>query len=142
MRGIRLGLATFVAVAIAGVASLSGTAQAAYPQTSFRLEYGATISTGTITWYNRSAAIEGNLKAYSGCKAVTFTAVNDREYDNGESPLICRNGSSVNYGDTLNIDVAGGPSVIYVYLTAGNPQVERPDIVDKKKCTRSGCVSF
>jgi hypothetical protein len=122
-----LGMLTTPAV---GNASTS----AAYPVTPFRLEYGASVLAGSITWYNRSIHASGSVKAVSTGKTAVFQ---------GESPY-CLSGvetRTASVGETRGFavdivcDFPGGITIAYVELWDVQGHYLRG-----ATCTRNGCA--
>ncbi|WP_246037390.1 hypothetical protein [Saccharothrix texasensis] len=123
-----LGMLTTPAV---GSAS---TSEAAYPVSSFRLPYGASLLAGEITWYDRSVHITGSVKAVSTGKTAWFL---------GESPncLVGPETRTASVGETRGflVDIPcnypGGITIVYVRMYDVQGNYLRGDI-----CTRNGCV--
>lgn len=71
-RGIRALLAmAFAAFAVAASAIAAPAHAATYPKQGFHVAYGNSYTTGITTWYNRSLAVEGEIRATAGnCRWV------------------------------------------------------------------------
>ncbi len=122
----KTAMCTVVALAGLVLVAPQATAQAAYPTNPFRVSYGATYAQGTMTWYNRTVRLTGNLRSLSssGCRkayAVTF--------DSAIEPLGERN-TGPQCGDAIKpfqldvpADVAGGAFATSVCLLDGNGAV-------------------
>jgi len=112
----------------------ASTSESAYPVTSFRLPYGASLLAGEITWYNRSVHITGSVKAVSTGKTGFFQ---------GESPncLSAWETRTASVGETrgfvvdIPCDYPGGITIVYIKLYDVQGNYLRGDI-----CTRNGCV--
>jgi hypothetical protein len=114
----------------AGYASTS----ADYPVTPFRLEYGASVLAGSITWYNRSIHATGTVKAVSTGKTARFR---------GESPncLSSWETRTASVGETrgfvvdIPCDSPGGITIVYVELWDVQSHYLRGAV-----CIRNGCA--
>ncbi|WP_034266514.1 hypothetical protein [Actinospica robiniae] len=125
-RVVRVGAA--VTLASAAVSASVMPAQAAtYPVVNFKVSAGATYTSGTATFYNRSVILTGADRAEAGeCR---WTAV--YTFDSGGKFLnedisgqgwVCGNGGPNNATFTINVaaDQAGGAAYIEVLLMGGD----------------------
>ncbi len=114
-----------VGVTVAAVASAAGmvfaaapatATVAAYPTSTFLIDYGESHYNGTITWYNRSVHITGTFKA-TGCRRIYAEAFagGTSVGDVSSSTWCNKSGPATLPLDTSN--VIGGPSKIRVYMT-------------------------
>ncbi|MEV6825291.1 hypothetical protein [Amycolatopsis sp. NPDC051102] len=128
---MKLGRGSALVVApAAGYASTS----AACPVTPFRMEHGASVLAGSITWYDRSIHATGFVKAVSSGKTAVFQ---------GESPnclsgvetRTASGGETRNFVVDLPCDFPGGITVVHVELwdTQGTP-------LHRAICLRNGCA--
>jgi GTP cyclohydrolase II len=114
--------ATAVGTLALGTLGLPATTANAtdYPTVSYRIDYGATYSAGTVTFYNRSLKIVGGDHSVSAsdCRATSAS-----EYPNPENLAFSNGICNGNETWTLNLDddVPGGPSYAYICLDAFNP---------------------
>ncbi|MEU7479795.1 hypothetical protein AB0A63_27650 [Lentzea sp. NPDC042327] len=125
-----LSAVTLMAAAAPGI-GVAGTSD--YPVTPFRIEYGASVLSGSITWYNRSVSIPGELRARSSEKQGRFRGTSA----NCVTPLETRTaqpGENRGFNVGLNCDYPGGLTNVYVALWEGDTY--RGGVV----CTRQGCV--
>lgn len=85
--------ATLVAAYLIGTAPAAYAETSAYPVRPYRVEYGNTHVAGTITYYNRSIRIVGELKAQSssGCRAAHFVGFDSDGHGHGlvGPPWLC-----------------------------------------------------
>jgi hypothetical protein len=129
-----------IASMLAGLGVLTGPAagyastSAAYPVTPFRMEYGASVLAGSITWYDRSIRATGSVKAVAAKKTAVFQ---------GESPH-CISGvetRTASVGDTresvvdIPCDAPGGITMAYVELWDFDSSY-----LHRAVCTRNGCT--
>ena len=121
-----LGLFTAPA---AGHASTS----AAYPVTPFHLEYGASVLTGSITWYNRSVDVSGSIKARSTGKQARFRAESASCYSSLETRTASVD-TTTPFGFNMPCDVPGGYTYVYVAMWDVNGTY-----LLGVTCTRQGC---
>jgi hypothetical protein len=98
-----------------------GTAAAqteSYPTTHVDVPYGASYTTGTLTWYNRSVELVGEEKAVesSGCRTtyVATYAADGGFLDVGPGLLVC-NGST-KFSSIAYAEVPGGAASVLVCL--------------------------
>ena len=87
--------------AVATVVTAS-PAQAAYPTSSFSVSYGNSSTAGTITWYQRSNLVQGNMR---------ITADNCR----GTSARPVRAGSGLDYDSTDDECNAGNVTMNWAF---------------------------
>ncbi|MCG8918647.1 hypothetical protein L6E12_22960 [Actinokineospora sp. PR83] len=122
---------------VMGMFAAPGVGQAstsdAYPVTPFYLEYGASVLTGSITWYNRNVNITGSVKARSTGKQARFRG----ESASCLSPLETRTASvdttrPFDFGMTC--DFPGGFTYVHVALWDVDGS-----FLDGVTCTRQGC---
>ena len=125
-RVVRVGAAvTFAAAAVS--ASVMPAQAATYPVVSYTVSAGATYTTGTATFYNRSVILNGSDRAEAGeCRwtAVYTYDANGHFIDQDVSGLgwICGNGGPNNTTYTINVGAnqAGGAACIEVLLMGGD----------------------
>ncbi|MEU7110794.1 hypothetical protein [Streptomyces sp. NPDC046182] len=94
------------------------TAAAEAPPYTFDASFGQTCTRGTVTWYNRSVAIEGEQKSVSptSCRRTLvdiFTARGAWLSSRSSSP-VC--GQSAKISFSVPADVAGGAGRVTVHL--------------------------
>ncbi|MEU6948142.1 hypothetical protein ABZ957_23375 [Streptomyces sp. NPDC046316] len=94
------------------------TAAAEAPPYTFDASFGQTYTRGTVTWYNRSVAIEGEQKSVSptSCRRTlvdTFTARGAWLSSRSSSP-VCGQSATISF--SVPADVAGGAGRVTVYL--------------------------
>jgi hypothetical protein len=123
---------------VAGMFATPGIGQAStaadYPVTDFRVPYGASLLTGSITWHYRDVRITGELKARSSAKQARFHGVSS----NCISPLETRTAAVDEvrpYLVEMDCDYPGGFTTVYVDLYEGT--TFRAGAI----CTRQGCVN-
>ncbi|MFG2652452.1 hypothetical protein [Streptomyces sp. NPDC048436] len=92
---------------------------AAYPTTAVDIPYGASYLRGTVTWYNRSVAFSGTLRAV-GCRRAWFGT-----YSASGTPLGTASTSTkcdVTYPFNVGIpaDVPGGAASLIVCIDDAN----------------------
>ena len=70
MRRLVPVLVSLAAAAATVLAAAPAAEAASYPRSTFRVTYGQTYTTGTVTFYNRAVLVEGEQKAVasSGCR--------------------------------------------------------------------------
>lgn len=122
VRNLTATAAGALALGALGALGLPATTASAadYPSVDYRIDYGATYSAGTVTFYNRSLKIVGGDHSVSAsdCRATSAIAYpnpGNVAYSNG----ICNGNETW----TLNLDdnVPGGPSYVYICLDAFAP---------------------
>ncbi|MHA6621268.1 hypothetical protein [Pseudonocardia sp. DLS-67] len=109
-----IGLAAVLAMVF--VAATPAEA-ATYPRSTFRVPYGNTYTTGTVTFYNRTVVVEGEQKAVSssGCRKTTgITMAGDEQLGQSEWAWTCS--GSVKYSFTVPANRAGGATQVWVTL--------------------------
>jgi hypothetical protein len=115
-----------VALLLIGAISTIGAqpASAAPQVTPFYYTYGATILQGKMTWYNRTTAISGSLKARSDCRYGRFNAMtnSDQLVDAYTTPTVCPP-NTTSYGGSVTVNRPGGPAYIavWLYVYGGEP---------------------
>jgi hypothetical protein len=90
---------------------------AAYPRSTFRVPYGNTYTTGTVTFYNRAVVVEGEQKAVSssGCRKTTgITVAGDEQLGQNEWAWTCS--GSQKFSFTVPANRAGGADRVWVTL--------------------------
>ncbi len=117
-----------VGAAVAAVASAGGmvfaatpadATVAAYPTSTFPIEVGASYYKGTVTWYNRSVGVTGAFKAV-GCRRVYAEARAGSTFlDWDSSSTWCDKSGQAPI--SLDANVTGGATKVYVWMTTGNP---------------------
>ncbi|MEV6447310.1 hypothetical protein [Amycolatopsis sp. NPDC051716] len=129
-----------IAAILAALGMLTGPAAgyastpAAHPVTPFRMEYGAGVLEGSISWNARSIHTTGSVNAVSAKKTAVFQ---------GESPhcISSVETRTASVGDTrkfvvdIPCDAPGGITIAYVELwDFDNSYLHRAI------CTRNGCT--
>ncbi len=118
-------------VALAGLA-VASPAQAAAPATSalpvlavtaaspqhFHLEYGASVTDGDITFFNRSLHISGFVKAVSASRTVEFIGYNGNFTCFFDETRTASAGTTRGFGFDETCDVPGGFSQVDIYFPA------------------------
>lgn len=114
-------------------AGYASTSQA-YPVSEYRLEYGASVLAGSITWYNRNVGGPGFLKAVSGAKGAHFRFVSDN--CNKTAALTTPDRTTKTFTIGGECDFPGGFTRAYVTMfdaLTGNKLISAT-------CTRNGCI--
>lgn len=122
---IKTGIGLVAASLCAGWLLTPGTAAAqaeTYPSGPFNAPYGASYTTGTATFYNRSVGLVGEQKAVasSGCRATVANAYDSHNNPLGSSgtPFVC--GRSEKFTLTAAAEVVGGAAWVGVCLVDEN----------------------
>jgi hypothetical protein len=116
-------------------ADATTTAPDAVTATSdFRLEFGATVLDGTITWFNRSLHIDGSIKAVSGSKQGKFLGVNGNSTCRFDETRTTPDGTTRPFGFDEHCDMPGGFFEVFIDLNDDSGHV-----LGSQFCTRSGC---
>jgi hypothetical protein len=114
----KVGAVVAAVALVAGVAPAAQAATSSYPPpTPFRVDYGATYTAGTVTFYNRAVRVSGEQKAVasSGCRYTWAKAFNAAGFlADGISPVTC--GKSEQYTVDVPADVVGGATHVEVSL--------------------------
>ncbi|WNV88712.1 hypothetical protein [Umezawaea sp. Da 62-37] len=121
----RMKSALCAITALAGLVLVApqATAQAAYPTNTFRVSYGASYAQGTMTWFNRTVRLTGDLRTLSssGCRKA-YAATFDSAVD-----LLGERNTSAKCGDAVRsfqldvpADVVGGAYATSVCLLDAN----------------------
>jgi hypothetical protein len=121
-----------VAAAMFGAAGVADAATT----TAWRIEYGASVTAGTISWTDgRSASVAGNVHAVSGYRETCVWGVNGTASTDpacyGANP-----GKDHPFNHVLTIDKVGGVQLIHISFY-DNFQHK----LGQLRCTRSGCVN-
>lgn len=82
----------------------------------FRLTYGASITEGTVTFYNRSLDISGYVKAVSASRTVEFIGYNGNLSCYFDETRTASAGTTRTFGFGETCDVAGGFTTVDVYF--------------------------
>ncbi|MCY0951426.1 hypothetical protein [Streptomyces sp. H27-S2] len=114
---------TLLGAPAAGAQTATATA---YPTSPFNIEFGATWTRGTVTWYNRSVRVVGQHRSAVGDSPVTcrttwaYTLQGDRAVIGmgGGSPIAC--GTIKPYDFFVPADKPGGAAYVRVCLDDGN----------------------
>jgi hypothetical protein len=116
-----------------------------WPVTGFRLDHGASVGTGVITWYNQSASVSGNNRARSGCRYIEMTgfAENGATQRRTTSPLCSEAGADKEFSDTrIDFSSAGLKlNKIMVTYWASDEGDHSYATKTTQVCTRTGCVT-
>jgi hypothetical protein len=104
----------------------------------FSMAYGASISTGTISFTaGYSATVTGAVHAVSTPKYVCGGGSNGSiETDNLCSGTAYPGGPNVGFSFPFRIAVSGGVQTVNIALTDADSQT----IVASRECTRKGCI--
>ncbi|MDG4815041.1 hypothetical protein O7628_05915 [Micromonospora sp. WMMD956] len=84
----------------------------------FRITYGASITEGTVTFYNRSLDISGYVKAVSASRTVEFIGYNGNLSCYFDETRTASAGTTRTFGFSETCDVAGGFTAVDVYFPA------------------------
>ncbi|MEU8052372.1 hypothetical protein [Micromonospora haikouensis] len=84
----------------------------------FRITYGASITEGTVTFYNRSLDISGYVKAVSVSRTVEFIGYNGDLSCYFDETRTASAGTTRTFGFGETCDVAGGFAAVDVYFPA------------------------
>lgn len=120
---------------VGGLAAGAASADAA-STTSWRIEYGASVTAGTISWTDgRSATVSGTVHAVSGYRETCVWGVNGTSSTDvacyGANP-----GKDHPFTHGLTIDKVGGVQLIHIsFYDANNHKL------GQRGCTRTGCVA-
>jgi hypothetical protein len=118
----KLGAVVAAVASVAGMVFAAAPATAtvaAYPTSTFPIEFGASYYKGTVTWYNRSVGVTGAFKA-TGCRRVYAEAYAGSTWlDWQSSSTWCDRAGTAPL--PLSADVAGGASKVNVWMTTGDP---------------------
>ncbi|MGY3520625.1 hypothetical protein ACVMYR_30470 [Micromonospora sp. PTRAS2] len=82
----------------------------------FRITYGASITEGTVTFYNRSLDISGYVKAVSASRTVEFIGYNGDLSCYFDETRTASAGTTRTFGFGETCDVAGGFAAVDVYF--------------------------
>jgi hypothetical protein len=111
---------------VAAVASVAGMVFAAapataadYPTSTFEIEVGASYYKGAVTWYNRSAGVDGAFKAV-GYRRIYAQAWAGGTWLGWQSSSTWYNTSGP-ASLPLTANVEGGATEVAVWMTSGNP---------------------
>ncbi|MEV4352632.1 hypothetical protein AB0J83_49915 [Actinoplanes sp. NPDC049596] len=106
----------------------------------FRLVYGNSVASGTLTWIGPSILFEGNNHVASGCRLVEITATGpDGSTRSGSSSKFCSAGDRPFGPQLIDMTPAGGTtSVKITYKIAPDAQTT-PAPGPTTTCTRLGC---
>jgi hypothetical protein len=91
--------------------------KAAAPQT-FHVEYGASVTDGTVTFSNRSVNISGYVKAVSDSRTVLFVGFNGNGSCYFEEPRTTPAGTTRRFEFNKQCNVAGGFTEVLVFFPA------------------------
>ncbi len=113
------------------------------PITEFRVAYGNSVSTGRVTWLERSVSFSGNNHVATGCRYVGLAAIASGVDRRAYSSPLCVGMEADNtrpFAGTIDLsDVEGGAGYVDItYLepvTGGDPR-----ILGTARCTRDGCA--
>ncbi|MEU4360122.1 hypothetical protein [Streptomyces virginiae] len=97
-----------------------------YPTSDFNIDFGATWTRGTVTWYNRSVRLVGYHRSAVRDSALTcrttyaYTLQGDRAVigQGGGYPIAC--GAVASYNFVVPADQPGGAAYVRVCLDDGN----------------------
>ncbi|MFK4066318.1 hypothetical protein [Streptomyces sp. NPDC029674] len=116
--GMAFATAPATATAATDTGATDTAAVAEYPVSHFRIESGASYYRGTVTWYNRSADVNGTANA-SGCRRYYGRAfAGSTSLDFKSSSTWCNRSGNVRL--PLNANVVGGADRVWVYMTDEN----------------------
>ncbi|MFI6160779.1 hypothetical protein ACIA59_12620 [Micromonospora haikouensis] len=82
----------------------------------FSITYGASITEGTVTFYNRSLDISGYVKAVSASRTVEFVGYNGNLSCYFDETRTASAGTTRTFGFGETCDVAGGFAAVDVYF--------------------------
>ncbi|MGI5506610.1 hypothetical protein [Lentzea sp. CA-135723] len=124
------------AVMAAGLMPISATTAAAadYPVTEFRVPYGASVITGSVTWHNRDVVITGELRARSSTKQARFRGLAEH-CDTGIDTRTAQAGENRPFRVPFDCNYPGGFTYVVVALWDG------ADHRGTAVCTRQGCTN-
>jgi hypothetical protein len=127
-------------VMVMGVFAVPGVGQAStstdYPVTGFHLTYGASVLTGSITWYNRAVRIPGSIRARSSDKHARFRGESANCYSPLETRYVAVDDERP-FVVEMNCDYPGGFTKVLVGMFEGNTDT----LLRAAVCTRQGCVN-
>ncbi|MFF1381303.1 hypothetical protein [Streptomyces sp. NPDC058308] len=122
-----LGSVVLTAGALLGAPAAGAQTAPAYPPPSeFTINFGATWTKGTVTWYNRSVRLVGQHRSAVADSALTcrttwaYTLQGDRGVigRGGGFPIAC--GTIESYDFVVPADQPGGAAYVRVCLDDGN----------------------
>jgi hypothetical protein len=117
MRRLVPVLVSLAAAAATVIATAPSAEAASYPRMTFRVEYGQTYTTGTVTFYNRAVVVEGEQKAVSssGCRKTGAQAVaGGEQLGRNEWAWTCS--GSEKFSFTVPANRPGGADRVFVNL--------------------------
>lgn len=121
-----LGSVVLTAGTLLGAPAAGAQTATAYPTSDFNINFGATWTRGTVTWYNRSVRVVGQHRSAVSDGAVTcrttwaYSLQNNRAVigQGGGSPIAC--GTIASYDFVVPADQPGGAAYVRVCLDDGN----------------------
>ncbi|MGW7458079.1 hypothetical protein [Streptomyces sp. NPDC054797] len=90
-----------------------------YPTTTVDVPYGASYVHGTLTWYNRSVAFSGTLRAV-GCRRAWFAAYDASGNEFGARSTSTKCDVTYTVSASIPTDVPGGAAHVIVCLDDTN----------------------
>ncbi|MFB6523700.1 hypothetical protein [Streptomyces sp. NPDC056401] len=121
-----LGSVVLTAGTLLGAPAAGAQTTTAYPTSDFNINFGATWTRGTVTWYNRSVRVIGQHRSAVSDSAVTcrttwaYSLQGNRAVigQGGGSPTAC--GTIASYDFVVPADQPGGAAYVRVCLDDGN----------------------
>ncbi|MDD9381264.1 hypothetical protein M8Z33_32360 [Streptomyces sp. ZAF1911] len=121
-----LGSVVLTAVTLLGAPAADAQTTTTYPTSDFNINFGATWTRGTVTWYNRSVRVIGQHRSAVSDSAVTcrttwaYSLQGNRAVigQGGGSPTAC--GTIASYDFVVPADQPGGAAYVRVCLDDGN----------------------
>ncbi|WP_330262160.1 hypothetical protein [Streptomyces griseorubiginosus] len=115
-----------------------------YPVTEFKVGYGNSVATGSLTWFNQSLSFEGTNHVASGCRFVELIATGaDGSQKRATSSRFCASGGDLAFGPQ-KIDfsgvVGGATNVVVTYWVSDDGGLTYAT-KETDKCTRDGCAT-
>ncbi|MFD3325549.1 hypothetical protein [Streptomyces sp. NPDC058701] len=121
-----VGSVVLTAGTLLGAPAAGAQTSTAYPTSDFTINFGATWTRGTVTWYNRSVRVVGQHRSAVGDSPVTcrttwaYALQGNRAVIGmgGGYPIAC--GTITPYDFAVPADKPGGAAYVRVCLDDGN----------------------
>ncbi|MFG1644505.1 hypothetical protein ACGFMK_29830 [Amycolatopsis sp. NPDC049252] len=112
----KVGAVVAAAASVAGmVFGAAPATAAAYPTSSFKIQYGESYYNGTVTFFNRSVGVTGAFKA-SNCRRIYVKPfAGSTRLDFKSTSLWCNTAGTAPVD--AEADVPGGADNVWVYMT-------------------------
>ncbi|WP_371749858.1 hypothetical protein OG302_41125 [Streptomyces sp. NBC_01283] len=114
-----LGSVVLTAGTLLGAPTAVGAQSAPYPSTPFDVTLGASYVRGTLTWYDRSVGVSGNLRAV-GCNRVGFSTYGASGNELGSRSSSTQCDVTYQFSTGLPANVTGGAASVKICLSNAN----------------------